>query len=136
MNKIDRYKILMRYVVNAKIAPSQKAFGVLMGYTNESSFSQILNGKVREPKDFRNKLSSNIPGLNEAWIETGEGEMIKSASQQTLNGDHNTQIAGNNNSINLPNTLDKAIDEIAEQRKLVAKAQEQIDRLITIIERK
>ena len=31
-------------------------------------------------------------------------------------------------------TIDKALDEIAEQRKLVAKSQEQIDRLLSIIE--
>lgn len=31
-------------------------------------------------------------------------------------------------------TIDKALDEIAEQRKLVSKSQEQIDRLLSIIE--
>ncbi len=134
MNKIDRYKILMRYVTSVGIAPSQKAFGGLMGYSNESSFSQILNGKVKEPKDFIGKLKSNIPGLNDGWIETGEGEMIIKEG-----GQNNNHITGDNNNwsnVNTDSALLRAIDEIGEQRKLVAKAQEQIDRLISIIERK
>ena len=53
----------------------------------------------------------------------------KQSILQTANGDNNTQIAGSNTS-----SLDKAMDEIAEQRKLVVKAQEQIDRLMSIIE--
>ena len=53
---------------------------------------------------------------------------------QEITGDHNTQVAGNNNHVNSPATLDKAIDEIAAQRKLVEKSQEQIDRLLSIIE--
>ncbi len=82
------------------------------------------------------KILSCFQDINRAWLLTGEGEMIKPSVQQMLNGDNNTQIAGNNNHVNLPSTLDKAINEIAEQRKLVAKAQEQIDRLISLLERK
>ena len=61
--------------------------------------------------------------------------MIKSGISQNANGDNNTQVAGNGNNVNSSPTLDKAIDEIAEQRKLVAKSQEQIDRLLAIIEK-
>ena len=51
-----------------------------------------------------------------------------------LGGDNNTQVIGNGNHINNPTTLDKAIDEIAAQRMVVQKSQEQIDRLLSIIE--
>ena len=60
--------------------------------------------------------------------------MLKDSINQEANGDNNTQIAGNNNNINPPATLDKALDEIAAQRRLVEKSQQQIDRLLTIIE--
>ena len=50
---------------------------------------------------------------------TGEGEMLKS-NVSIENGD------GNNN--NTPSTLDKALDALA-------KSQEQIDRLIVVIEK-
>ena len=65
---------------------------------------------------------------------TGEGEMIKGSTSQSANGDHNTQIAGNGNSVNGIASIDKALDEIAAQRQVVQKSQEQIDRLLSIIE--
>lgn len=97
----------------------------------------LLSGKTKSiSQSMEDKILSCFQDINRAWLLTGEGEMIKPSVQQMLNGDNNTQIAGNNNHVNLPSTLDKAINEIAEQRKLVAKAQEQIDRLISLLERK
>lgn len=37
---------------------SQKAVGEMLGYTNESSFSQVLNGKVPFPGDILDKLGA------------------------------------------------------------------------------
>ena len=97
----------------------------------------LLSGKTKSiSQSMEDKILSCFQDVNRAWLLTGEGEMIKPSVQQMLNGDNNKQIAGNNNHVNLPSTLDKAINEIAEQRKLVAKAQEQIDRLISLLERK
>lgn len=80
MNEIDerknRYKILIRYAVGQGLAQTQKDLGKLLGYTNESSFSQIINGKVEIPKNFISKLKTLIPTLNEQWLLTGEGEML------------------------------------------------------------
>lgn len=91
--------------------------------------------------------------ISSAWLLTGEGEMLKDESiSQNAYGDNN-QIAGrdiNNgvsgNTTTTNNTtnnhkdsgafdtslLEKAIDEMGEQRKLFA---EQINRLLTIIEK-
>lgn len=49
------------------------------------------------------------------------------------NGDHSTQVVGDNNAVG-GSALEKALDEIAEQRKLVAKAQEHVDRLLALLE--
>lgn len=75
-----------------------------------------------------------FPDLNREWLVYGEGEMLRSPITQESNGDHNTQVAGNHNHVEPPHGIEKALDEIAEQRKLVSKAQEQIDRLLTVIE--
>ncbi|MCD8312556.1 MAG: hypothetical protein LUC24_00160 [Bacteroidales bacterium] len=61
--------------------------------------------------------------------------MIKATGDNVINsiGDHNhntTTINGAGNAT----TLDKAMDEIAAQRRLTEKSQQQIDRLLTIIE--
>ena len=77
MNDIDRRKILVRYIINNGIAQSQKDLGHKLGYSNESSFSQVINGKVKTPNDFPKKLKNLVPDLNINWLLTGEGPMIK-----------------------------------------------------------
>ena len=81
-----------------------------------------------------NNVLTAFPDLNREWLVYGEGEMLRSPITQESNGDHNTQVAGNHNHVEPPHGIEKALDEIAEQRKLVSKAQEQIDRLLTVIE--
>lgn len=78
MNKIDRYKILVRHIVNSGYASSQKDLGRKIGYSNESSFSQIINEKVACPKDFVKKLKTVVPDLNIQWLLRGEGDMLLS----------------------------------------------------------
>lgn len=116
------------------LSSSQKDLGKKMGYNNESAFSQIINEKASCPKEFTKKLKVIVPNLNLDWLETGEGEMLKNGITQSISVDNNTSVKGNQNQINNTSTIDKAIDEISAQRKLVSKSQEQIDRLLTIIE--
>jgi hypothetical protein len=76
MKRVDRNKILVRHIVSLGLATSQKDLGAKMGYENESYFSQIINEKVETPKDFILKLKTFVPDLNEAWLLTGNGEML------------------------------------------------------------
>lgn len=76
MKRVDRNKILVRHIVSLGLATSQKDLGAKMGYENESYFSQIINEKVETPKDFILKLKKFVPDLNEAWLLTGNGEML------------------------------------------------------------
>lgn len=85
MNKIDRYKSLVRYMIRTKIVSSQKDLGKKMGYTNESSFSQVINNKTETPKDFTSKLKSLLPDLNERWLTDGIGEMLLSETGNVIN---------------------------------------------------
>lgn len=88
-------------------------------------------------------ILNTYPRVNRSWLIFGEGEMFVNPEtapseiqhdRDQLGGDNNTQVIGNGNHVNNPTTLDKAIDEIAAQRKVVQKSQEQIDRLLSIIE--
>lgn len=140
MNKIDRYKILVRYIVSSGLASNQKDLGRKMGYTNESAFSQIINEKVSCPKDFSQKLKAILPDLNLDWLETGDGEMLKSPTIiQEVIGDNNTSVAGNSNNVNNSSTLERAIEEISEMRKLIQQQvkinNDQVDRFLSIIDR-
>ena len=125
-----RLKKVINWLIFKEIAENERALADLLGYT-KSSFSQVpLSDK------FLKSICALDKNINDVWIKTGNGDMRVRPINQSVNGDNNTQIAGNNNHIALPSTLDRAINEIAEQRKLVSKAQEQIDRLITLLERK
>jgi transcriptional regulator with XRE-family HTH domain len=107
--------------------------------TQECGLSQGLLGQARTGKsDLGSKTIEKIlnkyQDLNRVWLITGEGEMLKS-SVNIENGDGSTQVIGDGNHVGTPSTLDKALDEIAAQRKLVEKSQEQIDRLLAVVEK-
>lgn len=105
----------------------EKECGLSNGYVNNIRKS-ITPEKLQQ-------IALHYPQLNTGWLITGEGPMLKESITQHANGDNNTQIAGNSNLVEMPSSLKLAIEEIAEQRKLVAKSQEQIDRLLAIIEK-
>ena len=112
-----------------------KAFSEKLGYERPQIIYDILKGRTKRiSEDLAIKITTVFPIIRKSWLLADEGEMIYASVNQEINGDHNTQVAGNNNHVNSPATLDKAIDEIAAQRKLVEKSQEQIDRLLSIIE--
>ena len=68
----------------------------------------------------------NLDGrLSEEWIKTGKGEMLIIEATHTINGDGNTAIHGNGNQVNSETTRFLA---------LLEKKDEQIDRLLAIIE--
>lgn len=76
------------------------------------------------------------PELSRSYLLTGEGSLLRANKaeniQQNINSSHITQT-GN---IEAPTAqMDKLISVLAEQSQQVTKAQEQIDRLITIIEK-
>lgn len=105
----------------------EKECGLSNGYVNNIRKS-ITPEKLQQ-------IALHYPRLNTGWLMTGEGQMLKENITQHANGDNNTQIAGNGNLVEMSSSLKLAIEEIAEQRKLVSKSQEQIDRLLAIIEK-
>lgn len=101
----------------------------ILGCT-QPTISQIENGRIPMPTNF-------IRILNEKFGKDIIEKYIEPNTPMALSDNGSTSIAGNGNPhINANATLEMAIKEISEQRKLVAKAQEQIDRLITLLERK
>lgn len=83
MNKLDRYKILIRHLIKSGIVASQRELGQKMGYNNPSAFSQVINGKTQEPKLFTQKLKNIVPNLNLEWLENGTGSMLGEGNEET-----------------------------------------------------
>lgn len=88
----------------------------------------------------KNVLSA-FPELNREWLLYGEGEMLNKTDPGGASIVNNQ--VGNGNSFESSQTVERFLDELAAQRELtreaqqqLTKSQEQIDRLITIIERK
>lgn len=130
MNKLDRIKILINNLIVRGVEDTQKGFGVKLGYSNESSFSQILNGNVNMPKNFIKKLKSVVPLLNVKWIETGEGEMFENHNFFVNNGQHGNIIAGSN--IRTSNSNNRNIEDKKQKECLLCKEKDQLIRSLEL----
>jgi hypothetical protein len=86
-------------------------------------------------RDKANRIVAAFPEISLSYLLTGEGTLIKTDKaeniQQNINSSHITQ----NGNVEASANMDKLINVLAEQSQQVSKAQEQIDRLITLLER-
>ena len=100
---------------------------------NPQNMYDIKSGKAKSvSKRIAEKIIIVFPQYSKSWVMTGEGEMYKDPSGTA--SIFNNQV-GNGNHFNSDMTLNQFMVELAAQRKLTEKAQEQMDRLITIIEK-
>jgi|GEM_PF-4645979 len=101
---------------------------------NKSSLSKATNGDDKYLTDsFLKRFNYSFGNMfNERWLISGEGEMLNQVSQQIVNGDNNTAVSGNGNTVNT--ITDALLTELVAQRRMTEKAQQQIDRMLTIIE--
>lgn len=81
-------------------------------------------------------ICETYPEFSRSYLLTGEGTLLKAGTiegniQQNINSSHITQ----NGNVEASASMDKLINVLAEQSQQVTKAQEQIDRLITLLER-
>lgn len=122
---------LIAYLKFKHINKSQ--FASAVGVSN----SFVMNIRRGMSPEKIQKIKEVYPDLNIDWLITGAGEMIVAgAINQNVDGSNNTAYAGHNMNIDsATSALEMALNEIAEQRKLTAKAQEQVDRLLNIVEK-
>ena len=119
----------LQYIIkNEGLNP--KVFSERLGYDRPQAIYDILKKKTKNiTESLLNKIISVFPKYSKVWLLTGEGEILKSENTapitQTVNG-------VGNNSVKI-STIDKALDEISEQRKLTAEALRQNAELIGII---
>lgn len=106
--------------------------------------SSAFNGDPRVLTDrFLSRFNAAFDNMfNLDWLLTGDGEMLKDTIvQQTSYGDHSPNVNGDGNHFGGCASIDRSLDEIAEQRKLLERAlallekrDAQIDRLISLLE--
>lgn len=121
MKKTDyqRIEALLRY-----LNLSARALSSEIGLSSPQIFYDIKANKCGISKELALKIQEKFFDINAAWLLLGDGEMIKT---QSTTGNNNTQVAGNLNKINT--ISDKFI-------ALLQKKDEQMDRLLTLLEQK
>ena len=85
--------------------------------------SELLTGKRKISEYYINKILTRFPEINEVWLRTGEGEMLKNvalAENQAvaLAAD---EIKDNKISVNTDQTIALLVAELAAQRRLAEK---------------
>ncbi|MCM1347732.1 MAG: hypothetical protein NC206_11705 [Bacteroides sp.] len=98
----------------------------LLGISHQAFFSLMKSEDIKSGTIERISEATGIPIT----------ELYGIGHSATASGDGSTAVAGYGNTVTGSSEMARALEEIGEQRKLVAKAQEQIDRLISIIEKR
>ena len=142
MDTIDRTKILVRHLILTGKISSQKDLGEKLGYTNESSFSQVINNKVPFPKKTVKNIKTLFPEINTNWLITGEGEMLKDCQNYNNNGvlinGSNTNSPINNKhyySDALQTQNEQLLERVKEKDEQIKEKDAQIKSLLAIIEK-
>lgn len=93
----SRIKLIVKWLIGIGLAETQEAIGKAMGYSNKSSFSQILNNKVPIPDHFIDKLCNLNSDINKEWVAYGDGNMIIDSKKKVDESDF--KIISNSESI-------------------------------------
>lgn len=134
MNDRERIEALSRYTgLNLKRLAEE------IGLKTHQTLYDIRKGKHGISKDLAEKIQAKYLNINIGWLLTGDGEMIKPAvTQNNENGDN---INGHSVTINKTEgdyleIIKSLTAQLAVSQQQVSVSQEQMNRLIIIIENK
>lgn len=103
---------------------------------DKGDLSRFVNGKRPITQQLVGLIQVHFPDVNEDWLRTGDGEMLKNATAVAEN--HSISIAGeeikeNNIRVNTDETIASLIAEVAAQRRLTEIALKQNSDLIALL---
>lgn len=105
-----------------------------IGIKSPQTFYDIKSGKHGISKDLADKIKAKYLNINMSWLLSGEGEMITpSVIQNNQNGDN---INGHSVNVEQKTEIEKFLDAIKECHELLRKKDEQIDRLLSLLEKR
>lgn len=116
-----RIKKVVNWLIFQEVVESETDLARTLGY-QKSSFSQIVNGKVPLSEKFVKRLCALDENINDVWILTGDGNMLKTDSVDNPNGQ--------NDEVSIPRSVWAVIE--AQSASLTARDR-QIDDLISLL---
>lgn len=115
MTDTERIKKAIKWLIGSGIAKTQEGIGLLMGYSNKSAFSQVVNNPDKRPEDFVVRLCNLNNALNKNWLLTGEGSMLKNTDQPVSQGGEDSTLS--NADLNNSSTMKKYLDQVLRQNE-------------------
>lgn len=115
MTETERIKKAIKWLIGSGIAKTQEGIGLLMGYSNKSAFSQVVNNPDKRPEDFVVRLCNLNNTLNKNWLLTGEGSMLKNTDQSVSQGGEDATLSEAD--LNNSNTMKKYLDQVLRQNE-------------------
>lgn len=134
----QRVKLIVNELKKQRRIHSDADCARLIGI-DKAELSKMMSGKRNISQRCINGLLTTFPEINEEWLRTGEGEMLKNTS--AVAESHSISIAGeeikeNKINVNADETIAMLIAEVAAQRRLTEKVLEHNTELIAIIANK
>lgn len=138
----ERFVKAVNYILERKIDFSQndiaKKLDISSGY-----MSELMNSYKAISKKVVTKFAKAYPQINVDWLKLGEGEMLSiPQTVNTISGDHNVGN-GTGNTVNSENTVQELFNQLKAKDAIISKSQaqldksqEQIDRLIALLEKR
>lgn len=115
MTDTERIKKAIKWLIGSGIAKTQEGIGLLMGYSNKSAFSQVVNNPDKRPEDFVVRLCNLNNALNKNWLLTGEGSMLKNTDQPVSQEGEDATLSEAD--LNNSNTMKKYLDQVLRQNE-------------------
>lgn len=84
MDITERKKYFIAQARKLNLIKSQKDLGVMLGYSNESSFSQMIGKDVPFSLKHKEILKTLFPDLNIEWLDHGKGQLWLSESNKEI----------------------------------------------------
>ena len=115
MTETERIKKAIKWLIGSGIAKTQEGIGLLMGYSNKSAFSQVVNNPDKRPEDFVLRLCNLNNVLNKNWLLTGEGSMLKTTDQSVSQGGDDAILSDAD--LNNSSTMKKLLESLLRQNE-------------------
>ncbi|MBW9276671.1 helix-turn-helix domain-containing protein [Bacteroides fragilis] len=113
---------------------SLNKLAAVIGIKSPQTFYDIKSGKHGISKDLAERIKAKYLNINISWLLGGEGEMTTPSVIQ--NNENGNNINGHSVKVEQKTDIEKLLDTIKECHELLRKKDEQIDRLLTLLEKK